>query len=97
MISFNADSYLSSMSDDLKNLLTSHSSFTTGGLAQNRRASVAQNDGLRVGKDGRDVETAGASDVQEVGVGRLHQSFQFVRAGFRSSRGVEQVHSKLFL
>ena len=76
--------------------LTGHSSFTTGGLAQNGRALVTENDGLRVGEDGGNVVALGASNVQEVGVGRLHQSFQLVRASFRSSRGVEQVHSKLF-
>lgn len=45
------------------------SGLTTGGLAEDCRASLADNNGLGVGEDGGDGEAAGALDVHEEGAG----------------------------
>ena len=50
------------------------------GLAQHRRAAAADDDGLRVAEDGRDVEAAGALDVHEKAVGRRDEALELVAA-----------------
>jgi hypothetical protein len=47
---------------------------TTGGLAKNGRASLADDNGLGVGEDGGDGEAAGALDVHEERAGGGHKS-----------------------
>ena len=54
------------------------SSLAPGGLAQDRGASDAEDDGLGVAEDGRDLVAAGALDVHEEGVGVLDQPLQLV-------------------
>ena len=49
------------------------SSLTTGGLAEDGRASGADDDGLGVREDGGDVEAAGALNVHEEGAGGGHK------------------------
>lgn len=45
----------------------------TRGLAEDRGAALADDDGLRVREDGRDGEAAGALDVHEEGAGSRHE------------------------
>lgn len=49
------------------------SGLATGGLAEDRRAALADDDGLGVGEDGGDGEAAGALDVHEEGAGSRHE------------------------
>merc|ERR1712048_296236 len=64
---------------------------TTGGLAEDRRAAGAHNDGLGVREDGGDVEAAGALDVHEEGTGSRHKLLKLVLAGLSLRSGVEKV------
>merc|ERR1719159_118904 len=51
---------------------------TSGGLAKDDVAVAALNNHLRVREDGGDEEAAGALDIHEEGVGRLHQALKLV-------------------
>ena len=52
------------------------SGLATGGLAEDLRATGADNDGLCVGEDGGDGEAARALDVHEEGSGAWDKSLQ---------------------
>ena len=52
------------------------SGLATGGLAEDGRAALADNDGLGVGEDSGDCEAAGALDVHEERAGRGHESLE---------------------
>lgn len=62
-----------------------------GRLAQHASAGAADDDRLRVREDGGDGKAAGALDVHEVRVGRLHEPLELVRALLRLRERVEQV------
>ena len=53
---------------------------SSGGLTQDCGAADAEDDGLSVAEDGRDLVASGALDVHEVGVGVLHKALQLVLA-----------------
>jgi len=57
----------------------------TGGLAQDGRAALADDDGLGVGEDGGDGEAAGALDVHEEGAGRRHKGLSRKRVSAPST------------
>ena len=50
----------------------------TGGLAEDSRATLADDDGLGVGEDGGDGEAAGALDVHEEGARSGHKLLEQV-------------------
>lgn len=52
------------------------SGLATGGLAEDGRASLADDNGLGVREDGGDGEAAGALDVHEEGAGRGHKGLR---------------------
>ncbi len=54
----------------------SQTGLTTGGLAQNGGASLADDDGLGVGEDSGDGEAAGALDIHEEGARGGHKSLR---------------------
>ena len=54
------------------------SSLAPGGLAQDRGASDAEDDGLGVAEDNSSLIAASALDVHEIGVGSGYESFEFV-------------------
>ena len=64
---------------------------TTRGGAQNRRASRAEHDGLRVAEHGGDLEASRALHVHEKGVGGLHQPLALVLALHPRCGGVQKV------
>lgn len=66
------------------------SGLTTGGLAENGGATLADDDGLGVGEDGGDDEAARALDVHEEGAGGGDQGLReelFVRGEFVDAVG----------
>jgi len=67
------------------------SGLATGGLAEDGGAAGADDDGLGVGEDGGDGETAGALDVHEEGAGRRHKSLELVLAGLGLRARVEEI------
>jgi len=50
------------------------SSLATGGLAENSRATLANNHSLGVREDSRDGEASGTFDIHEEGAGSGHKS-----------------------
>lgn len=66
------------------------SCLTTGGLAEDSGAALADNDGLGVGEDGGDGEASGALDVHEEGSGTGHKGLLVVLAK-RSHSGQRQL------
>merc|ERR1719259_1602447 len=54
--------------------------FAAGGLAKHRRAAGADDHRLSVAEHRRDLVAAGALDIHEVRVGRLHESLQLAFA-----------------
>lgn len=70
------------------------SCLTTGGLAEDGGAALADNDGLGVGEDGGDGEASGALDVHEEGSGTGHKGLELVLLGLSSSAGVEEIDSE---
>jgi hypothetical protein len=68
---------------------------SSGGLTQDCGATDAQDDGLSVAEDGRNLVAARTLDVHEVGVGVLHKSLQLVFALLILWSRVQEVLSKL--
>ena len=68
---------------------------SSGGLTQDCGAADAEDDGLSVAEDGRDLVASGALDVHEVGVGVLHKALQLVLALLVLGSRVQEVLSKL--
>lgn len=66
-------------------------SLSTGRVAKNGIAAGTGHDGLRVAKDGGNVEAALALDVHEEGVGALDEALLLVLALFGGGRRVEEV------
>jgi hypothetical protein len=64
------------------------SSFAACGFAQMNIAALTENDSLRVTKNGGDLKTSRALDIHEKRIGRLYESFQFVRSCLFFWRGV---------
>jgi len=60
-------------------------------LAENRAAGRADDDSLGVREDGGDVDAAGALDVHEEAVGRLHQTLELVLPLLNCGVGVQEV------
>lgn len=61
----------------------SQSCLTTGGLAENGGASLADDNGLGVREDSGDGEAAGALDIHEEGSGTRHKGLYIVLADVR--------------
>jgi len=61
-------------------------------LAENCRATGADDDGLCVREDGRDCEATGALNVHEEGSWSWHKVLELVLAGFRRWGGVEKIN-----
>jgi hypothetical protein len=70
----------------------SESSLATGGLAEDGRAALADDDGLGVGEDSGDGEAAGALDVHEKGAGGRHEGLELVLASLSRNAGVEEIN-----
>jgi len=66
----------------------SESGLATGGLAQDGRASSADDDGLGVREDGGDGEATGALDVHEEGARSRHKSLLRRIISMSASRSV---------
>jgi len=64
----------------------------TSRLAENGRATLADDDGLGVGEDGGDRETAGALDVHEEGSGNRHKGLELVLASLGGRARVEEIN-----
>lgn len=64
---------------------------TTGRLAQNGGATLADDDGLGVGEDGGDGEASRALDVHEERAGGRNQSLELVLLSLGSRAGVEEI------
>jgi len=64
---------------------------TTGRLAQDLRAALADDDCVGVGEDGGDGEASGALDVHEERAGSGHKGLELVLLGLSSRGGVEKV------
>jgi hypothetical protein len=64
-------------------------------LTQDCGATDAQDDGLSVAEDGRNLVAARTLDVHEVGVGVLHQALELVLALLVFGSGVQKVFSEL--
>jgi len=72
----------------------SESGLTTGGLAKDSGASLADDDGLGVGEDGGDGEAAGALDIHEEGPGSRDQGLELVLLGLSSRAGVQEINGQ---
>ncbi|KIW07524.1 uncharacterized protein PV09_01487 [Verruconis gallopava] len=66
----------------------------TGGLAQDLRAALADDDGLSMRENSGDGEAARALDVHEEGAWGGHKSLELVLPRLGSGRGVEKVNSE---
>merc|ERR1719415_349907 len=69
----------------------SQSSFTTSRLGHDAAASLANNDGLGVAKDGSDFKAVWAFNIHKEGVWGLYQSLLFVFSFFTSKAWVEKI------
>lgn len=85
----NASSLLSSERATL-----GESGLTTGRLAQDGSAALADDDGLGVGEDGGDDEAAGALDVHEEGSGGGNKSLELVLLGLAGRGRVQKINGE---
>ena len=69
-------------------------SLSSGGLPQDCEAANAEDDGLSVAEDSRDLVASGALDIHEVEVGVLHKALQLVLALLVLGSRVKEVLSK---
>jgi hypothetical protein len=69
-------------------------SLTTGRLAQDLRAALADDDCVGVREDGGDGEASGALDVHEERAGGRHKGLELVLLGLSSRGGVEKVNGE---
>lgn len=69
----------------------------TGGLAQDLRAALANDNGLGVREDGGDGEAAGALDVHEEGAGAGHKGLGSGSAGAQRAGGLDCTNLELVL
>jgi len=65
---------------------------TTGRLAQDLRAALADDDCVCVREDGGDGEASGALDVHEEGARGRHKGLELVLLGLSGRGGVEKVN-----
>jgi len=66
--------------------------FATSGLAQDLRATCADDDALGMRENGGDCEAAGALDVHEEASRGGDESLEFVLAGLGHRRGIEEIN-----
>jgi len=72
----------------------SKSGLATGGLAEDGRAALADDDGLGVGEDSGDGEAAGALHVHEERPGSRHKGLELVLAGLSGRAGVDEINGE---
>jgi len=72
----------------------SKSGLATGGLAEDGRAALANDDGLGVGEDSSDGEAAGALHVHEERPGSRHKSLELVLASLSGRAGVDEINGE---
>lgn len=70
------------------------SCLTTGRLAEDSGAALADDDGLGVGEDGRDGEASGTLHVHEEGAGGGHEGLELVLLGLSRRAGVQEIDSE---
>jgi hypothetical protein len=72
----------------------SEACLTSGRLAQDLRAALADDDCVGVREDGGDGEASGALDVHEERAGGRHKGLELVLLGLSSRGGVEKVNGE---
>jgi hypothetical protein len=72
----------------------SQASLTTGGLAEDSCAALADDNGLCVRENGGDGEAAGALDVHEEASWGRHKGLELVLLGLSGSAGVQQINGE---
>jgi hypothetical protein len=82
-------------SNKKKKLTLSQAGLATGGLAKNLGAGSAGHDGLSVAEHSGDVDAAGALNVHEERVGRLHKALKLVLRQLTLESGVEEIDGEL--